>query len=329
MVISKQIIEAQKKGVKWLLDQRNPDGSIGPVEKGLFYYRVPWAFAVTGRTKEASMNIEWIKNRIFTEKGDFEGRNPQGYGASAYTYPNANFIYGAHIHRRFDISIPGINFLKKFQEPETGGFYNKYQETGPSGFLDIWTSSQAGLTCLTTGYLKAAEKTGEFLEMMYNIQPDIENKLYNVFNPGEGLAEKFPMELEPLYVVDVDKPLQYYFMPGIAAAHLSRLYMATGEMRWLKSAKNYLEFALSCSEDMYHRPQVGKVGWGAALYYTATKDTRFRELALKVAEYLVDAQEPEGYWLNIKPYREYHQVIEVTSEFIVHLNTILGAISTR
>ena len=39
---------AQRKGVDYILQHRNEDGSIGPVEEGFFYYRTPWALVLSG-----------------------------------------------------------------------------------------------------------------------------------------------------------------------------------------------------------------------------------------------------------------------------------------
>ena len=44
---------ARRRGVEWLLAHANPDGSFGPVDQPISYYRLPWALAVSGETAAA------------------------------------------------------------------------------------------------------------------------------------------------------------------------------------------------------------------------------------------------------------------------------------
>lgn len=46
--------QACRKGTDWLLNLMNSDGSIGPVDDRLYYYRVPWSFALMGELTAAS-----------------------------------------------------------------------------------------------------------------------------------------------------------------------------------------------------------------------------------------------------------------------------------
>ncbi len=170
-------------------------------------------------------------------------------------------------------------------------------------------------------------KVASFMETVHELQPDAKRKLYFVYSPSKGLVTDSPKEKATAYCVDVDKPKQWYIEPGIAAAFLCRMYMASGKSRYLELAKKYIAFAMRCTY-LFSAPQVCKVGWGAALLYQITKNRQYYDLAMKVAEYFVDHQYPEGYWMNIAPCRTIMDVIEITSEFVVHLDTILNAIST-
>ncbi|KON30807.1 hypothetical protein AC482_02885 [miscellaneous Crenarchaeota group-15 archaeon DG-45] len=319
------MVEARERGVRWLLSQLNVDCSISPYDHAIgSFYRLPWAFAVTGHSWEGAMLLEWFRRNMFNEEGDFAGKYSREDADGMYPYPNSNLIYGAHLLRQFDISQKGMRFLLTLQDKEAGGFYSRKDNLGPTGEQDIWVSSQAGLTCLLTGRLEAAIRVGVFLEMMWNLQPDVEGKLYHVYSKKEGLIR------EPRKCVDAGAPAQLYFQPGIAAAFLSRLYMARPERKYLDLAKGYIEFAMRCSDDKLSRPQVRKTGWGAGLVYQITKDTRYRLYAMRVLDYILDAQYPEGHWVNLiasstRPER--HQSIETSAEAIVHLDHITASIN--
>lgn len=327
MVTFSEITEARDLGAEWLLVNLNPDGSIGPVDQGHYYYRVPSALHSAGYTMEACMLTNWIRMNMFNQEGDFIGKYGRGgYAENFYTYPNANLIIASQNLKQYDLSQKGIQFLINMQDEKTGGFYNLKDKPYKQQRMDIWTSSQAGLACIATGKLAEAEKTAQFLDSMIDLQPDIDTKLYNVYQPKEGLSTSYPEEEAKYFVVDSKSTLQYYFIPGIAAAFLGRLYMAAGHKKHLDLAEKYLAFSLRCSEDQFTRPQVGKVGWGAAILYQITKNSTYLNLARKVAQYLVDYQYPEGYWWNIPPFIELHHTIEVTAEFVLHLDSILTAI---
>lgn len=324
-------LEAREKGVRWLLRQINSDGSIGPVEEGVNYYRVPWALAVCGHTKEAIGLVEWIRRNMFTAEGDFAGRFPRGdYERAYYAYPNANLVYGAHILRQFDISYRGVSFLiNKLQDRENGGFFNELENTGPSGEEEVWNNCQAGLACLITGHLAEAEKVGIFLEKVWKAQPDPENKLYHTFSQAQGLVTDLEgKDLLGAYVLEKSAERQWYFVPGIAAALLTRLYMATRKGKYLKLARRHQAFAMDCTEKQFEVPQVCKTGWGSALLYLVTKERQYRDWTIRVGDYFVQSQMEDGHWANIEPFVYPRHDLEITAEFVVHLDTIIGALST-
>ena len=327
MVTFQEMVKARNLGVRWLLSKLNPDGSISPVDQGLYYYRTPLALSTAGYGMEACALLDWIRENMFTKEGDFDGKYGRGgYGENFYTYPNANLVIASQKLNQYDLAYRGVDFLCRMRDKEAGGFYNFKDKPRERQRLDIWTSSQAGLACLAVGRMKEAEETGIFLARMMDLQPDPEKKLYNVYQPGKGLLTSYPEEEAKYFVVDAESTMQYYFIPGIAAAFLGRLYMASGNEKHLELAEKYLEFSLRCSEDQFTRPQVGKVGWGAAVLYRITGASTYLNLARKVAQYLVDYQHPKGYWQNIPPFTGLHHTIEVTSEFILHLESILTSI---
>jgi len=328
MVNFEQISAARERGIRWLLDRRNPDGSMGPAYEGMgCYYRAPWTFAVCGRHREAAMMLDWIRRYMLADDGDFRGQYPRDDCDGYYAYPNANIIFGAQMLRQFDISSRGMDFLLTMQDPDSGGFYLRKDKMGPGGIQDIWLSSQCGLTCLMTGNMAAAEKTASFMEMVYDLQPDLDDRLYVAYSGERGLITEFEDASKKAYVVESSGRKQYYFQPGITAAFLCRMFMATGREKYLELARGYEKFAMGC-EHLFSAPQVCKVGWGAALLYQITKEHEYREMTEKIVGYFIDRQYPEGYWLNVAPYHSLAKAMEITEEFVVHLDTFQNALAT-
>ena len=95
--------EVKRRGVDFILEHENPDGSFGPVENGFFFYRLPWTFLVAGETRAALGICRWVRENMLTEDGDFDrGLRKM---TDAYAYRNGTFIYGAHMARQYDLSV--------------------------------------------------------------------------------------------------------------------------------------------------------------------------------------------------------------------------------
>ena len=63
----------------------------------------------------------------------------------------------------------------------------------------------------------------------------------------------------------------------------------------------------------------------AALLYQITKEEIYREWAIKVADYFVRTQFPDGHWINNEPLPDEPE-IEIGSEFLVYLHVIISSI---
>jgi hypothetical protein len=205
----------------------NPDGSIGPAEERLCFYRIPWAFAVMGEITAASRVLDWIHRHMFSSEGAFEGVSPQGIFDERYgSYPLACLIVGATLLRRFDIVYCGTRHLLTWQDPESGGFYNNRKDTTATSEQELFPACQGGMTFILTGQIEAARKAGYWVKRLWELQPDVEHKLYHVYSPATGLVTHYAPDQEAVYVTKKDEPWQYHYNGGIAAAFLTKLYMA-------------------------------------------------------------------------------------------------------
>ena len=320
--------EGREKGLEWLLRHRNADGSFGPVEKGVFYYRLPWTLAVTGETEAAMGLVEWIRRNMFTPEGNFDGKYGRGdFESGWYPYPNANLIYGATILRQFDIAYKGMEFLLTLRDPESGGFYDAPGEVGPTGRQDLAVTSMVGLAALANGQKAMAEKIGKLLGRCWKMQPNIRERLLYQYSAEKGIITEYPEDMAKTYAVEAQQPRQYFFVPGLMAAFLARLYMATGKRGYLRLARKYEDWAMGCTERQFEVPQVCKTGWGSAILYQITKEKAYRDWTVRVADYYLETQQADGHWVNVEPYTQVHHDIEVTAEFVVHLDTIIGALA--
>ena len=155
-----------RKGADWLLNFMNQDGAIGPVQDGLYYYRVPWTFVLAGEIAAASQVLDWIHCHMLSPEGAFEGMSPRGVFENRYgSYPLACLIVGATLLRRFDIVYRCSKHLLTWQDPESGGFYNNRQDMTATGEQELFPTCQGGMTLLLVGQIKAARKAGKRMNL--------------------------------------------------------------------------------------------------------------------------------------------------------------------
>jgi hypothetical protein len=319
-------LDARRRGTDWLLSQLNDDGSIGPVDQGFNYYRLPWTFTVGGATLHAVRLCDWVRKEQFSPDGDFVGASPRG--VEAYAYENATFIFGAQMARQFDLSFRGYARLMKHFDRQSGGFRHLIEGTGIPADENIPTVAQAGKTALIMGDLVTADRVGEWFQRLWDAQPDLPNRLYYVFSADtQSLVTDFPEERKTQYVVEAQEPRQRFTCGGIAAAFLCRLYQASPKPEYLHLARDYQAFAMNSTERQFEVPQVCKTGWGSALLYQLTRENQYRDWTIRVGDYYLASQHPDGHWQNRAPYDTPAYNITTTAEFVVHLDTLIGALS--
>ena len=323
------------RGVAWLLGEQRSDGSFSAPDEGVdSFYKIPYAFGVTGQAPAAQRLLDWVARYCFTAEGDLcsPARKSQGdFHREFYTYANSWLVIGCQRLGRFDLAYRGLRFILRFQDPHTGGFFAEPDFlTAGRGCQDIVCASQGGLACLYLGQLEAARRAGEFLLELLWLQPEPERRLYATLDPAEGLITRYPEDKALRHLVDAASPAQWYFYPGIAMGFLGQLYRATGERRYLEAAARYFAFTTRCQGDVYRTPPSGKIGWGASVLYAITGEPHYRQATEEVGDYLMGSQQPGGWWQSptLDPTLRYiwH---DFTAEFVVWLSEIVQNLACR
>jgi len=328
-----RLFEAAGRGIAWIVAQQRADGSFCDVEDGVGgYYKVPCALALAGRQREALDLVQWVAEHHFTAEGDF--RAPQRKAHEPIhdrwpVYSNAWLVRGAHRLGRWDVSLRGAQFLLRYQVP-CGGFYAL---DGPVRFLEPVCTSWGALAALATGHVEAARRAGDLLVRLVGDQPDPERFYFQMDTVGDLITD-VPEGEELSHYVDATRRGQIYYNPGITLIFLTHLYRATGEQRYLSASRQILLFAERCADDVYRFPPSGKLGCGCALLYSITGSSEARRAAMRVGNYVVETQTPEGFWRlpDQEPYsslanREGPDImLDVAAEFTAFLLEIASLI---
>ena len=290
--------EARDKGVRYLMQHIHEDGSFGDPTLGVTeYYKVPAALMVAGESAAASRLLSWIRENGLTPDGDFGPRPANEMDSYYYIYHNAWVIKAAQRMGQFDLSQRGMEFIMDFWDPESGGFYSSPTERGMDTKEDLWVVAGAGWCAIYTGMLDVAEGVGNWMRRMMDAQPNYPEEMYTVYSQKTGLITEVLDGDDFRYVLTRDESRdQSFFHPGIAAGFLTRLYKATGEPEWLSLAREYMRFADHVDDYHFSLLRAGKLGWAASIMYTLTGEQKYRDMAIRVGDNLIETQTDEGFW---------------------------------
>jgi hypothetical protein len=324
---------AVERGSTWLIGHIEADGH--PGAHHTHYYRLPWSLALTGHRGHAAAVLSWVEREALDAAGDLRRGPPRASFQTRWSsYPLAILSTGAWHLERYDTALRIAGRLHAYQDQDSGGAFAGHPEHRENDRQDLFPTAQMGMTGLTTGTMDLAHGAYRWLRLVFDAQPDLPTRLYTATDgtrllTDTGRDEQLTWEI----VTDFGKPRQAFYNPGIAAAFLSKYYMATGRDDALELARNYLDLTVVGGDQQFDSTdsvQVCKFAWGAAALYEATGEEQYLGYVRRMGAWFVQCQESTGSWSN-SPFlmgRGGHHDsirIEVTAEFLQHLATLITA----
>ncbi len=332
--LSTELEAVRQRGVAFMLAQIGDDGSVADATgPRVSWYRFPWALQVSGETAAAFAVLSWIERTGLGDDGRFHGGLAWDAAANqtTNTYPETILAYGAWLLRRPDIARKAMGNAMPFQDPATGGIWMTRERTGATDPQLLFPTAQFGMSAVLTGQIEAAERAGAWLTRLWDAQPELPDRLYTMWAGSAGLMTGESPEIDPRHLVnDARQERQLHYNGGIAAACLTHLYMATGDAGWLDYARRYQRFSMESCEEQFRTKQVCKSAWGAGLLYLATGDDAYLPWVERMGRWFAEGQDPDGGWSNtpyIEPNPPLRHRLETTAEFVVHLDTVIAALS--
>ena len=67
----------------------------------------------------------------------------------------------------------------------------------------------------------------------------------------------------------------------------------------------------------------GKVAWGASVLYTLTGEQKYRDMAIRIGDSIVEQQADEGYWHSVE---ENAPSSDTTAEMVIWLDEVYQAV---
>jgi len=295
------------------------------------YFKVPMMFVIAGKMDLASQILMFIKETFMTESGDFFTKQSLKSANPAYiefwSYTNGWIIRAAQQLSRSDMTEPGSAYLEKYHVGDGLG-YLTHNVTLKDGVTDVLTAAHHGLIHLEAGRLDLAIASGNYLTVAFQKQPHLENGFYLRLDASLNPITDYSSELSAIHFIDKEKPEQLYFMIAYPAAYLALLYKETKNKDFLNEAKRYLDFALSCSESVYHSKFSHKLAWAASIVYAITNEENYLDAVVKIVRFFMGMQSEDGMWFSDSDcVTSYDQSAEIACWFL-EINNNLKALSS-
>ena len=338
--ITAALLEAEcgiEAGYGWIAERLGADGDPGTAHG--HYYRLPWALSLVGRRAQAASVLSWIEQNALTDDGDLLAGPPrQAFQERWSSYPLAIIATGAWLLERYGLAKKITKRLHAFQDPGTGGALAGHPDHRKDLRQDLFPTAQLGMTGLTTGDRRLADRAFNWFSLLYDAQPDLPRKLYTA-TTGAQLLRPPPddEDLEWQVLTDFTKRRRAFYNPGIAAAFLGRYYMLTDDADALRLARDFLALTAGGSSvqfDYKDSVQVCKYGWGCAVLLDATGLDTYLAESIRMVHWFRSAQNDDGSWDN-SPFLMARADspdsvrMEVTAEFVQHLATLAASIGGR
>jgi hypothetical protein len=334
-VTPKQIWERALAGAMWLVQHQNEDGSWAGLrdQKVGAFYKASWAFSEVGQCAAAHRTLDYVYHHFLTAEGDFLLGKPNTTLPliGRFPYANSYFIAGSLRAGRYEIGVPAVSFLLTHQAGDHGGFYSSLTRYGTKNMSDTMSSSSAGIACLAAGKIEAARRVADYLGHMVRLQPWPDDLFFTTINEkGRLYTDVRNDEDAYLRIIDTRKADQCWFAAGLPMAFLVLLECATNEVRYRELTQWYFDFQQRCVNpwDGYSS---GKAGWGCAMLYRITGKRLYRDIALQVAQSIMNRQRTDGSWLSgrSKQGELTESDFDLTGEFSLWLSLIAANVSAR
>lgn len=291
-----------QKSQQWLIQQIGTNGKLTDYQDDLVcYYKLPYLLTLCGETILANHLLDYMKATFFLDKNAITFKNKKTDNplmAKFWGYVLGWVAIASQKLGRFDISYPAFDYLTTFQSQDHGGFATSDPWGTSDDAMDMITSAQLGRMALYFGQTNQVIKAGDFINWNINHQPNFEESMYLFVNNQRKPVQDFPTDLTFIYELKKNEPNQAYFMIGLPCAFLVELYQATNEQAFLKTAKQYGDFALGCNESIQRFHFSHKVAWAMSLLYKATKEEKYLALCKAISTYLIEIQDQDGIWLK-------------------------------
>ena len=296
---------AVDRALAWILSRQEPDGGFGAIEDMSPLGVLGATLLYTGHGDAALRFMPYLARRFRAPDGslnppEIAERKPGPLREARYG--SAWIAYSAHVNLAFDLSLPAMPAILRFQDPVSGGLFGPLADGERGrGIIHAGVTGVAGLAALCTGHLNAAIRMGNHLvDNVIAKQPDLVRAFYPAWDTERGLLTDGSVEAAPNMppVIRADGPKRDHFLAGLFLGFLTDLYRATRASKYLDGALAVYEFTCREAAGVFDSSGFHKFAWGCAWLYRQTADARHLETACQVCDYLLTLQDADGSFVH-------------------------------
>lgn len=253
------------------------DGGLGKNHDDLLqYYLAPYFLIRKGNYQQALAVLSYMENNYRTSDGvfkRFQSDDSSDNLRQQYPFIASWIAIAAHKLAKFDLSYPMARMLRNYYHPEQGAFTVIRPFGSGEHVLDVATTVMLGLMGLYFGDINKASRAGNFLQRCLSLQVNKEQVFYLRLNEEGKFITAFTDEQSHLYMVSKNQPSSQYIL-GLAGVFLAKLYQATEDKGFLRTAQVYQEVSRRLQTNVD-----ACISWGAAVLANITKEQRYIDQA--------------------------------------------------
>lgn len=306
--------QAIARCLKWAQEHEDEISSIADLNA---HYKAPYFYSVLGDPIRGRRYADMMAKRYLQPDGDFRtGKYERGWDklpcspANRYIYPNGWIVVGLRRLGFYNTAQKGIDFVKRFQSSELGGFYSRFDiasGTVNERYLDSSSTSSAGLALLSCGYTGDACRAGDFILKLLDAQPDMERFYYSSWDAERGIMTDVWGDEDQNSIrgrkqfclsAEADARSELTWLIGKPMKFLAKLYDQTADGKYLEGAIKLFDFFHKIEEGKWYNLASCKIMWAGAELYRHTGDRRFAETTEKILENFCKRQDHTGTWLH-------------------------------
>ncbi|HEY2566761.1 MAG TPA: hypothetical protein VGH95_03535 [Candidatus Aquirickettsiella sp.] len=319
--LSGNLVRSAEKTLQFFESRMLLDGSYGEAVTDIScYYKSPMMFLRAGKSNRALQLLDYVKTNFLQSDGDFLSSGNIKSTNSAYTefwtYTNGWLVRASQQLFREDISKPALIFLDRFKNIDNGGFFTHRLDLNDK-ITDVLTTALHGHIRLERGDIATAVESGNYLINLIGLQPDLIKGFYLRLDKQGNLITDFPKNESSIHWINREEPEQLYFMLGYPIAYLGFLFQSTQNFEFFEAAYRYVDFVLSCHEDIFSSNYSHKVAWACSVLFSIRPDQRLEKLITRVMKHFLITQSEEGVWFLEKDIlMAYDQSAEIACWFL-------------
>ncbi len=296
---------AVERCVQWALSLWNDgEGFRGAEGEILSLYKAPIALLAAGRASAAAAVVHLLKQRHFRD-GDFHAHPAGADAAPGRSYRNAWLAWGAHELGAYELSQPALDRLERGLHSRHHGSPDNDAAAIGQRIYPAGGTAKVANALLAGGRLASAAAAGRFLQALFDEQPADATRILLVRGESGALLDPastaLPGAVES-YVFDLAQPHQTCWIFGLTLRVYARLFRASGDKSWLRSAEHLHSWILRADPSLYATVTNGKLAWGAAEMFGVTGDGKWLELARRTGEWMLSQQDSQGIWVRRPPF---------------------------